>query len=68
MDSMINDKKEYLNRLYSKLDDMLCDEECMSNDILDLTLDIISKQRIVIKDLDNKYKEFNNSNKIKLLM
>ena len=68
MDSMINDKKEYLNRLYSKLDDMLCDEECMSNDILDLALDIISKQRIVIKDLDNKYKEFNNSNKIKLLM
>lgn len=65
---MINNKKEYLNRLYSKLDDMLCDEECMSNDILDLTLDIISQQRRVIKDLDNKYKEFNNSNKIKLLM
>lgn len=59
---MINNKKEYLNRLYSKLDDMLCDEGCMSNDILDLTLDIISQQRRVIKDLDNKYKELNNSN------
>lgn len=52
---MINNKKEYLNRLYSKLNDMLCDEKCMSNDILDLTLDIISQQRRVIKDLENKY-------------
>ena len=59
---ILNNKKEYLNRLYSKLDDMLCDEACMSNDILDLTLDIISQQRRVIKDLDNKYKELNNSN------
>jgi hypothetical protein len=41
---------------------MSYDEVCMSNDILDLTLDIISRQRRVIKDLENKYKELNNSN------
>lgn len=48
----MKNKKEYLDKLCSKLDNMLCDDECMANDILDLALDIISQQNRVIKELE----------------
>ena len=52
----MKNKKEYLDKLYSKLDNMLCNDECMANDILDLALDIISQQKRVIKELELNYK------------
>lgn len=53
-------KKDYLNKLYYKLNNVLSDEECINNEILDLTLDIISQQKRVIKELEESY----NSNKL----
>lgn len=53
---MLKNKKEYLDKLYSKLNSMLDNEECMSNDILDLALDIISQQKRVIKELEENHK------------
>ena len=50
---MITYKENYLNKLYSKLSDMLEDDKHTSRDILDLAIDIIYQQKRVIKELKN---------------
>ena len=51
---MLENKNEYLKKLYFKLENMMCDDEYMSNDILDLALDIISQQKRVIAELNKE--------------
>lgn len=46
-------KVNYLKDLYEKLDSMLCDDKCIDNSILDLSIDIINQQARVIKELQS---------------
>ena len=59
---MITYKENYLNKLYSKLSDMLEDDKHTSRDILDLAIDIIYQQKRVIKELKNNSGENYDTN------
>lgn len=48
---MLKHKKEYLDKLYSKLECMMENEKSISNDILDLMLDILSQQKRIVEEL-----------------